>query len=413
MSSEQRIEANRKNAQKSTGPRTPEGKAASSRNALTHGLTAKAHALLSGESVEVYQEHLDKWLECYGDDPAQAALAERACVSAWKLRRLDRQECALVSEQIRHASDNFDVEQIRRAQTLGEKLFHDPLNRCQDMFDETPEHLRLLNEWRGTEPAVIKAELESFAAGADWMLARWNELSLILETEGFWHYDARYHVTKLLGRRPEDVMRDPVIRDLQLSCHVLHPQAWNCYDDAYQATIGSLGRPVYYYRMETIEYLHKPSKEDAIQFLQHFVPMETERLQKLKAERLDPIAAAGRIEAPTRVLFDGGPDAALRLRYEIHLDRTLRADVAELLKFKKAEKASAEGEPPVRATASQVETGQDVQADSAGESAGESAAHAYFEQLVRNEPSAQAVLRPSDWLLEGRKAPRPAPPGPI
>jgi hypothetical protein len=404
MTSERRVEANRQNAQKSTGPRTPEGKAASSKNALTHGLTALTHALLSGESVEVYQEHLDSWLEHYGDEPASAALAERSCVTAWKLRRLDRMECALVSEQIRHASDNFDVEQIRRAQTLGEKLFLDPLNRCQDMFPETPEHIRLLNEWRTTEPAVVKAELETFAAGVDWMLARWDELNVIIETEGFWHYDARYHVIKLLGRRPEDVMRDPVIRDLQLSCNVLHPQAWKTYDDAYQATIGSLGRPTYYYRLETIEFLHKPSKEDAILFLKHFIPLETERLKKLKAEHLDPIAAAGRSEAPARFLFGGGPDAALRLRYEIHLDRTLRADVAELMKMKKAsQKAEKVPEAPPQVEAPPVV---------AAEAAGESAAHAYFEQLVQNEPNAKPAVWPTDWSEGGRKLPEPVLPGP-
>jgi hypothetical protein len=39
--SAKQYEANRKNAKKSTGPRTPEGKAASSKNALKHGIFAK------------------------------------------------------------------------------------------------------------------------------------------------------------------------------------------------------------------------------------------------------------------------------------------------------------------------------------------------------------------------------------
>ena len=39
-SSQNRIEANRRNAQKSTGPRTDEGKARSAKNSTTHGFSA-------------------------------------------------------------------------------------------------------------------------------------------------------------------------------------------------------------------------------------------------------------------------------------------------------------------------------------------------------------------------------------
>ena len=41
MTSSAQAEANRRNAQNSTGPKTQEGKAASRLNALKHGLTAK------------------------------------------------------------------------------------------------------------------------------------------------------------------------------------------------------------------------------------------------------------------------------------------------------------------------------------------------------------------------------------
>jgi hypothetical protein len=53
--SERKIEANRENAQKSTGPRTPEGKAAASRNALRHGLLAQ-QVLLPGENGEALRK---------------------------------------------------------------------------------------------------------------------------------------------------------------------------------------------------------------------------------------------------------------------------------------------------------------------------------------------------------------------
>jgi hypothetical protein len=48
MTSDRRIEANRCNAQKSTGPRTPEGKAAVALNGMKHGLLSR-EALVQGE----------------------------------------------------------------------------------------------------------------------------------------------------------------------------------------------------------------------------------------------------------------------------------------------------------------------------------------------------------------------------
>ena len=49
---EAQIKANRQNAKKSTGPRSAQGKAASSRNGLTHGLSANKHILLDEDTEE-------------------------------------------------------------------------------------------------------------------------------------------------------------------------------------------------------------------------------------------------------------------------------------------------------------------------------------------------------------------------
>src|ERR1035437_1761906 len=88
MSSEKRTEANRQNAKKSTGPRTAEGKAASARNALKHGLTAEKFAVIPGEDPEAYFSDLQAWLAHCDGDPMQMALAERGCRVAWQLRRI-------------------------------------------------------------------------------------------------------------------------------------------------------------------------------------------------------------------------------------------------------------------------------------------------------------------------------------
>jgi hypothetical protein len=58
MISQRQLAANRRNAQLSTGPQTPEGRAAVRSNALRHGLTAKI-AVLDNENPEHFQEMLD------------------------------------------------------------------------------------------------------------------------------------------------------------------------------------------------------------------------------------------------------------------------------------------------------------------------------------------------------------------
>ena len=59
MTSDKKADANSRNALKSTGPKTPEGKAAVRLNALKHGLLSQA-VLLPGED----EEALNAWCDC-------------------------------------------------------------------------------------------------------------------------------------------------------------------------------------------------------------------------------------------------------------------------------------------------------------------------------------------------------------
>jgi hypothetical protein len=60
MSTERKIEANRQNAQHSTGPSTPEGRAAVRLNGLKHGLCAET-IVVPGEDPAQFEAMLDAY----------------------------------------------------------------------------------------------------------------------------------------------------------------------------------------------------------------------------------------------------------------------------------------------------------------------------------------------------------------
>src|SRR6516164_4834001 len=99
--SQKRIDANRRNAQKSTGPRTPEGKSRSRFNGLKHGLTAKV-PVIPGEDAAVYQERLDAIIEsCAPQNQVELELLGRlAAATNWSLDRAARAEAAQISQRV-------------------------------------------------------------------------------------------------------------------------------------------------------------------------------------------------------------------------------------------------------------------------------------------------------------------------
>lgn len=90
MATEAQIIANRRNAQKSTGPRTTRGKALASQNSLKHGLSAgqTVIALESRDEFELYRKQfLD---ELAPQTPMESMLAERIVNLSWRLKRAGR-----------------------------------------------------------------------------------------------------------------------------------------------------------------------------------------------------------------------------------------------------------------------------------------------------------------------------------
>ena len=88
MASQAQIEANRKNAQRSTGPRTPEGKAKVALNALAHGLTAAK--VVAGQEDGPLFDQLRAQLqrEWRPGSILEVMLVDRMAELVWQLRRV-------------------------------------------------------------------------------------------------------------------------------------------------------------------------------------------------------------------------------------------------------------------------------------------------------------------------------------
>ena len=90
MSTESQIRANRRNAQKSTGPRSRQGKVAISQNAVKHGLLTRQNVISSESQADfnLYREQM--FAELAPASPMESMLAERIVTLSWRLKRAGR-----------------------------------------------------------------------------------------------------------------------------------------------------------------------------------------------------------------------------------------------------------------------------------------------------------------------------------
>ena len=100
MSTPAQAAANLANAQQSTGPITEAGKAASSQNALKHGLTAKT-VLLPGEDEAAYLKMCEGMFQSFAPaETPEKELVQLLCDTQWRLQRCGRIEAAILSADV-------------------------------------------------------------------------------------------------------------------------------------------------------------------------------------------------------------------------------------------------------------------------------------------------------------------------
>ncbi len=128
MTSFRHIEANRRNACKSTGPITEEGKQRSRCNAVRHGLTAETviGALEDAEDYKAFEAAI------IADYDAQSAvereLVLRLASLLWRLRRATTMETGLFEIQVDYLRE---FRQARQAQPAPPEVFYPTLGRAE------------------------------------------------------------------------------------------------------------------------------------------------------------------------------------------------------------------------------------------------------------------------------------------
>src|SRR6202051_2842957 len=108
MPTQAKIDAARINGAKSKGPKTPEGKAVSSMNALRHGMTAQA-ILLTNEDPEAYTKLAGAYYEKFQPaDDVERDLVDEMVVAKWRQRRDWSNEAALFDLEMDHQTKKVD-----------------------------------------------------------------------------------------------------------------------------------------------------------------------------------------------------------------------------------------------------------------------------------------------------------------
>ena len=180
MTSALKIASNQANCLRSTGPRTPPGRAASSRNAVTHGLSGSATAALmaSEEGRDLLEARKAQWRPEF--DPRgehEEFLFEQVVAESIRIDRCTDAYFALCRAHGLRATLQWDADRRRQADELAARL--------------------------AREPHAVARRLEATKQGAELMLELWRGLSSGLERHKTWTDAQRALALDLLGVRPE------------------------------------------------------------------------------------------------------------------------------------------------------------------------------------------------------------------
>jgi hypothetical protein len=343
-----KLEANRRNSLKSTGPRTEQGKENSKMNATKHGLRAET-LVMRDEDPQVLEDRREAWRSCLlPDDDVEQRLVDDAVVHTWLQDRARRAQAGRINANIA----NFGVDQRQtnaiEVDDLGRRLFKDrcgplmlypspTLTDRHDFSRDPSTSFPAKGQDDPDRPSAIILCLQSTLQGCEWLLAEWAKLKAFLDRGQPWISSDKLKAVRLLGKQPFDAIDDRDVAMVFLASYVLKPDhgAWY-WEIARELADNDVKRFRKSAAARELDSLKPQDAAMAREALRELIGRATERLTKTAEahqERARAIAAA----APDFLAFDDSPYGERLRRFDLANGRGLARSLSELRRHRRSD----------------------------------------------------------------------------
>ena len=340
MASAAQIEANRRNAQKSSGPKTEKGKARVRYNAFKHGMTART--IMPGLTHEDPDQLREKTLRLINDlqpsNEAELDQVRQAARLTLAIERADSFEMAHMNQRIRAAARErvqaVNPRLLEEIQELGRRL----------LYIAAAEEVKFPRQplW-SDDPRLLVAKLEASAEGCRWLLARWAEFRILLDRGARWDTPALLRFIRLQGKQVAESVYDPVLNVIFVAWDVLVPkfaaEEWENFREERFRT-----DPSFNHRQCWREIVARPSNAaEAREVLDTIIADHVENLKELLA-RNEAIEAVADPDWADRAALDLSPGFERLRRYQSAKTRELLRTLETLRKMRQEEFGTGNGE---------------------------------------------------------------------
>ena len=275
--------ANQKNAQKSTGPRTTQGKAVSRANGYKHGLAGTGVVVPHEDAQEIAQRAETLEAEMAPRNDLARGLVFRIAFLMLKLERSAEHEAKAIAYRMRRAEAKFDDARLAEV---------------EEAYD-----------WLNGQPATSARRLRQSPEGIEKLIATMHDLKADLSRRDRvywdWRHCDRFH--HLMGVRRNEV---PYTRSRGLTDAIAGNFEWLGADEGGGLSVGD--RQIW-------------AAEQMIAILDN----QIRTLHELRANFDTSAIDLDRSEAPTRALFDASQEAILARKYEAATERGLYRAIRE------------------------------------------------------------------------------------